>query len=145
MPPTLLEVDATRARMMRMIVTLAELLGEEMPADRAAGYVEALTDIPLDDLRLGIQRLIRNTAYFPKPAEIRQAVDRERDAREPAIVPASTVCTRCDDSGWVIVRERTDTTQPTAARCACYRTNPKLVARSRLVISDGKADRETWR
>ena len=145
MATPLLEVDATRARVMRMIVTLAELLGEEMSADRAAGYAEALSDIPLDDLRLGVQRIVRNASYFPRPAEIRMAVERERDAREPTVVAPEIVCTRCDDSGWVIVKERTNTTQPTAARCACYRTNPKLVARSRLVISDGKADRENWR
>lgn len=124
---------------------LAEMYGEDLSPERTTAYVEALRDVPIDDLRLGVQRHIRNSSWFPKPADLRAAVDRERDVREPTIVPAEIVCTRCDDSGWVIVKDRTDTTQPTAARCACYRTNPKLISRTPLVLRDARADRENWK
>lgn len=139
-------VEPTRARLIRMILTLAELFGETLSNERTAAYVEALRDVPIDDLRLGVQRHIRNSSWFPKPADLRAAVDRERDARETvAPPPVDVICTRCDDAGWVIVAERTDRAQPTATRCACYATNPKLTHRAPLVVSDGRADRENWR
>jgi hypothetical protein len=119
---------------MRMVLSVAEMYGEALSEDRTAAYVEALIDVPIDELRLGVQRHIRLSKWFPKPAELRQAVDRELEARRPttdirASFHAPPICTRCEDSGWVFVADRTDVAQPTVKRCPCYQTNPNLVQR----------------
>jgi hypothetical protein len=122
-----------RERVMRMILSLAEMYGEGLSDDRTDGYVEALLDVPVELLRLGFQRHIRLSKWFPKPAELRSAVDRERAERAPSDILAFTtrgqapICARCEDSGWLFVAERTDQAQPTVKRCACYTTNPTLV------------------
>jgi len=41
------------------------------------------------------------------------------------------VCVRCEDAGWVVTQERSDTTAPTCARCGCLASNPNLVEGTR--------------
>lgn len=124
---------ADRERVMRMVLSLAEMYGEALSEDRTAAYVEALIDVPLEHLRLGMQRHVRLSKFFPRPAELREATDREIDAQRPVTdiraMQVDRVCVNCEDQGWVIVGERTDLAQPTARRCPCYQTNPKLVQR----------------
>ncbi len=128
-PPT----DAQRIA--KMVAGMAEVLGaKDVSPARIRGYVEALSDIPLDHLQAGVRHAIVTWRYpdMPKPADIRAAVDREAQARqqiEATDAPPlrELVCTNCEDSGWVVVAERTERAQPTARRCACYRTNPRLV------------------
>ena len=96
-------------------------------------YVDALRDVPVEHLRAGCRRCITTLRFMPKVAEIRTAIDaelRERERVTAADAPPTreTICTNCDDSGWVICAERTDRAQPTARRCPCYRSNPRLVA-----------------
>jgi hypothetical protein len=59
---------------MRMILSTAEIYSESLSDDRAMAYIEALIDVPIEDLGLGIQRHIRTSKWFPKPAELREAV-----------------------------------------------------------------------
>lgn len=128
-PPT----DAQRIA--KMVAGMAEVLGvRDITPARIRGYVEALSDVPLDALQMGIRHALVSWRYpdMPKPADIRAAVDAEQQARqrlEATDTPPSRalVCTSCEDSGWVIVAERTDRAQPVARRCPCYRTNPRLV------------------
>jgi hypothetical protein len=128
---------------MRMILSTAEIYSESLSDDRAMAYIEALIDVPIEDLGLGIQRHIRTSKWFPKPAELREAVDRERAANQPstdirAHLHQPPICARCDDSGWVFVAERTNQAQPTVKRCACYTRNPKLVAPKRFSPDEDK-------
>jgi hypothetical protein len=119
-----------------MVAGMAEVLGaKDVSPARIRGYVEALSDIPLDHLQAGVRHAIVTWRYpdMPKPADIRAAVDREAQARqqiEATDAPPlrELICTNCEDSGWVVVAERTERAQPPARRCACYRTNPRLVA-----------------
>lgn len=131
-------------RIARMVTGMAAVFGVTLSDVRLRGYVEALADVPLDALQAGIKHAIVTWRYpdMPKPADVRAAVDRElasvrtlEDA-PPSFGEPHYVCTNCSDSGWVITAERTDRKQPTAARCACYRTNPKLVAPKRFSDDD---------
>lgn len=128
---------------LEMVGGMASLLGVKASTERILGYVEATADIPYDLLAAGIRRVIVTWRYpdMPKPADIRAAVDAERDSRErlldaPPDAFKGVVCSRCEDSGWVFVAERTDRAQPTVKRCPCYTTNPKLVAPKRFSDDD---------
>lgn len=108
-PLALIRTD--RETLIRMLAALQDIFGGEMTDTRLEGYIAALSDIPTDDLRLGMQRAVRACTWFPKPAEIRRAVDAELAARvkvEPLVeqvVPdwdarVAVSCPACDDSGW---------------------------------------------
>lgn len=135
-------------RIAKMIAGMAEVLGaKDVSAARIRGYVEALSDVPLDKLQVGIRHAIVSWRYpdMPKPADIRAAVDAEQQARQRVEAhdtpPERTlICTRCDDSGWVFTAERTDRAQPTVKRCACYQTNPRLV-QPKSYSSDDREER----
>jgi hypothetical protein len=122
-------------RIAKMIAGMAEVLGVKATPERLRGYVAALADVPVELVAAGVRRAITGWRYpdMPKPADIRAAVDAEQRTRvvpeDEREVPyqAGYVCTRCDDSGWVFVAERTDRAQPTVKRCSCYQTNPRLV------------------
>jgi hypothetical protein len=116
------------------ITMLAEYFNYELEPHVLRLYVDGLRDVPHEALRAGCRRIIATATFMPKVAEIRRAIDDARpttDIRE-AFADAGRICTRCDDSGWVIVAERTDRAQPTARRCACYTTNPRLVQPKRF-------------
>lgn len=132
-------------RIARMVTGMAAVFGVTLSDARLRGYVEALSDVPLDALQAGIKHAIVTWRYpdMPKPGDVRAAVDRERDdARALEAAPTFDgphyVCTNCSDSGWVIVAERTDRAQPTARRCSCYQTNPKLVQPKRYSEEDAR-------
>lgn len=122
-------------RIARMVVGMAEVFGVTLTEGRTRGYVEALHDVPLDLLQRGIKHAIVTWRYpdMPKPADIRAAVDQEQGEAQrlleapPSFAEPHYICTACQDSGWVVVAERTNRAQPAARRCACYQTNPKLV------------------
>lgn len=123
-------------RISRMVAGMAEVFGVTLTDGRLRGYVEALKDVPLELLQRGIRHAIVTWRYpdMPKPADIRAAVDHERESElrlleaPPSFAEPFYACTHCQDSGWVITAERTDRAQPTVRRCPCYTTNPKLVA-----------------
>jgi hypothetical protein len=124
--------DHDRDTRIRALQQLATLLREDL-ALALPEYLRAVADIPWPELRAGIDRAARVCTYFPRPAELREQCDLARAEWKPAeAVIASAdpirVCTRCEDSGWIFVAERTDRAQPTVRRCECYRTNPRLVA-----------------
>ena len=122
-------------RITRMVGGMAAVFGVTLTDARTRGYVEALRDVPLDLLQRGIKRAIVTWRYpdMPKPADIRTSVDREQEDAQrlleapPGFHEPTYICANCSDSGWAIVAERTDRAQPTAKRCPCFQTNPKLV------------------
>lgn len=120
------------------VTMLAEYFNYELEPHVLRLYVDGLRDVPLDALRAGCRRIIATATFMPKVAEIRRAIDAAQpttDIRE-AFAHAGIVCTRCEDSGWVFVAERTDIAQPTVRRCSCYTTNPRLVAPKRFSEDD---------
>jgi hypothetical protein len=143
---TTFEPQTDAQRVAKMVAAMAELLGVQASPTRIRGYVEALADVPVDIVREAIRRASQVWRYpdMPKPADIRAQADAavrempQREAIEDVPYQAGHICTRCDDSGWVIVAERTDRKQPTARRCACYQTNPKLVEPKRFNPDEDK-------
>jgi hypothetical protein len=130
---------------LEMIGGMASMLGVKASTERILGYVEATADIPYDMLRAGIRRVIVSWRYpdMPKPADIRAAVDAERESAQrlldaPPNAFKGVVCAQCEDNGWVFVESRPGA-GPTVKRCPCYTTNPKLVAPKRF--SDEPKDR----
>lgn len=127
-------------RIARMVTGMAAVFGVALSDGRLRGYVEALKDVPLDLLQRGVKRAIVTWRYpdMPKPGDVRASVDDERADEQrllsapPDFSGSHYVCTQCEDSGWVVVEGRTDRKQPTARRCACYTTNPKLVQPKRF-------------
>lgn len=109
------------------ITMLAEYFNYELEPHVLRLYVDGLRDVPIEALRAGCRRVIATATFMPKVAEIRRAVDAAQPSTDIRDAFDGHVCARCEDGGWVIVAERTDRAQPTARRCACYQTNPKLV------------------
>lgn len=104
-------VPTDRAAVTRMVEGMAEVYGESLTDARIVGYVELLADIPLTDLKAGMQRAMRACTWFPKPAEIRRAVDAVLASRqvtaqiEEQVVPdtdgrVAVTCVTCNDTGW---------------------------------------------
>ncbi len=125
------------------IAMLAEYFNVELEPHVLRVYVDGLRDVPPDAVRMGCRRCITTMRFMPKVAEIRAAIDAEYEDRrrvEAHDTPPSRelICTRCEDSGWVFVAERTDRAQPTVKRCPCYTTNPRLVAPKSYSIDEEK-------
>jgi hypothetical protein len=145
----LVSVQADRAAVLRMIVGMAEIYGQELTDTRLEGYVELLSDIPTDALALGIQRAMRACNWFPKPAEIRRSVDAELAARQTVEQLGARVvsdvdpqaptysCLACEDTGWryhdgpkgspISIREAVDRGGPGfVSPCPCREHNPSI-------------------
>lgn len=82
-----------------MIKALAEAKGEALSAERLAAYVQTLSDLPLAAVRLGMQRGIRESKFFPQASELHQWASwawgrlwRERCPHEPMC----STPTRCE-------------------------------------------------
>jgi hypothetical protein len=119
-----------RATVARMIAALAEVFGEALTEVRIEGYLAALSDVPTEALRMGLQRAMKTARFFPKPAELRAAVDAELTAQRNIagrvvedMDPRVWVhCATCEDVGWVWVEAKS----PTVRKCSCWGTNPKF-------------------
>ena len=111
------------------ITMLAEYFNYELEPHVLRLYVDGLRDVPIDELRAGCRHCITTRRFMPKVAEIRESVDAARPSSDinDLFTRGTLICLRCEDSGWIITAERTDRTQPTVTRCACYQTNPRLV------------------
>ncbi|MEK9726099.1 MAG: hypothetical protein VW405_21785 [Rhodospirillaceae bacterium] len=118
---------------------------------------EALQDIPLSALEAGITRSQRTRDDFPSPAQLREDIDAATrtdtafvagaDARvrpleapvELGALPTGTViramsdfiyvCDTCRDTGWDEVRAHGAHGHATVRKCACWSTNPVLIAK----------------
>lgn len=82
--------DDDRSAFAQLCAMLAETFGEVISPVRAAAYWEALADLPFDRVRQGALRCLRTCTFFPKPAEIRDAVGK----REPLRVVPDVRATR---------------------------------------------------
>jgi hypothetical protein len=140
-----------RPAVIRMLVALAEMFAHEMTDTLIEGYLAALADVPTEHLRLGMQQAMRACAFFPKPAELRRAVDTALIAAEQSqrwqsqvvedLDPrVSSFCLDCEDLGWVYSKDRSGRidcvpisqvmgsgwyTRP----CPCRDTNPAIKRR----------------
>ena len=75
-------------RVAQALTAAAEIYGMEMTQIRMEGYLAALEDCKPDDIVIAITGLIKTCKFFPKPAEIIEAVRKEDgwnyyDARHP--------------------------------------------------------------
>jgi hypothetical protein len=135
----------------RMLAAFSEVFGEPMTETRIEGYLAALADVPVEHLRLGMQQAMRACTFFPKPAELRRAVDTALIALEQSkhwhekvvedIDPrVSSFCLDCEDLGWIYSKDRSGRidcvpiskvmgsgwyTRP----CPCRDTNPAIKRR----------------
>src|SRR3990167_4598232 len=69
----------------RELIVTAEVFGDTLSEARTLGYFEALMDLPLDAVLVGLRHARRSTRFFPKPAEVRELLegsveDRAREA-----------------------------------------------------------------
>ena len=67
-----------------MLGTLAEVFGEPLSDTRVEAYFRALSDLPLDAMKLAGERVIRTARWFPKPVEFREAVEGSPEERTEA-------------------------------------------------------------
>jgi hypothetical protein len=106
-----------RQNVARMLAAFSEVFGEPMTETRIEGYLAALADVPTEHLRLGMQQAMRACAFFPKPAELRRAVDTALIALEQSqrwnekvvedLDPrVSSSCLECEDHGMVFSKDR---------------------------------------
>lgn len=137
-----------REQRAKMLTALAEVFGEDIGVTRLAAYIQALSDVPLDSLRLGLQHAVKAQTFFPKPAELRRAVDHALNAqavlaRARAQIVEDTdwrlarFCTVCEDSGMAYVKRGTHDIVPHAQvhgsqadwqmqPCVCRDHNPAI-------------------
>jgi hypothetical protein len=140
-----------RADRVRMLAALAEVFGEDLGDTRLEAYLLALQDVPLAALRTGCQQVIRASTWFPKPAELRRAVDaalasqRLLETAQQQVVRdddwrVAHHCQLCADSGLAYVRKRDGATVPHSQvtgshadwgvrPCMCRERNPVIAQR----------------
>jgi hypothetical protein len=135
----------------RMLAALSEVFGEPMTEARIEGYLAALADVPVEHLRLGMQQAMKACTFFPKPAELRRAVDTALIALEQSqrfksqvvedLDPrVSAFCLDCEDHGMVFSKDRRAQIDCVpiskvmgsgwwARPCPCRDTNPAIKRR----------------
>ena len=143
-----------------MIAALAELFSEVMNDIRLEGYLAALEDVPTPALQAGLRHAARTCQWFPKPAEVRRAVDaalasqRVLDkAREQVVRDddwrVAHHCQICADTGWAYVRRGTQAVVPfgqvvgshadwAVRPCVCRDHNPVIRERCQRVTRYGE-------
>jgi hypothetical protein len=134
-----------------MLGALAEVFGEAMTDGRMEGYLAALADVPLAALKQGLQHATRALTWFPKPAELRRAVDAALGAQRLLEAARGQVvrdddwrvahhCQICEDLGMAYVRKSDGATVPRrlvvgshadwgVRPCVCRGTNPVIAQR----------------
>jgi hypothetical protein len=112
-----MESHPERAIVARMLTALAEVFAIALSDAQLEGYLAALADVPTEHLRLGMQQAMRACTWFPKPAELRRAVDAALLAHTQAtrwqeqvvddVDPrVNMACRDCEDLGLVFSRDR---------------------------------------
>ena len=66
---------ADRGRFAVALATLAEVFGEALSSARLESYFQALADLDIDAVEAAAQICMRTRKFFPKPAELREALD----------------------------------------------------------------------
>jgi hypothetical protein len=134
-----------------MLGALAEVFGEAITDGRMEGYLAALADVPLASLKLGLQHATRTLTWFPKPAELRRAVDAALASQRLLETAKQQVvrdedwrvahhCQLCADSGMAYVRKSDGATVPHSQvvgshadwgvrPCVCRERNPVIAQR----------------
>lgn len=92
----------------RALLTLAEIHGRELTPEMLEAYFDALQTLPIQNVERAIKRATAESAFWPKPAELRElaqsADDRRPPPREYDGVPAYA-CPDCQDRG-ILIRKR---------------------------------------
>jgi hypothetical protein len=122
------------------IQRLANLLGGDITLV-LADYMSAVEDVPLSDLKAGIDRAKKACPFFPRPAELREQCDlalRDKRSTPPrpqlavadGLVVREYACTACEDSGWAPTPEALykPGASYTVRKCFCREQNPVLAA-----------------
>lgn len=143
-----------------MIAALAKIFGEAMDDIRLEGYLAALEDVPTPALQAGLRHAARTCQWFPKPAEVRRAVDAAlasqrvlEKAREQVVRDddwrVAHHCQICADSGMAYVRRGTQEVVPhgqvvgshadwAVKPCVCRDHNPVIRERCQRVTRYGE-------
>lgn len=61
----------------------AETMNQELTALQNMGYIEALSDLNVEQVRAGFKRARRTLQFFPKPAEVRTLAEEEIEETRP--------------------------------------------------------------
>jgi hypothetical protein len=134
-------------RIGRMVTGMAAVFGVTLTDPRLHGYVQALTDLPLDALQVGIKRAIATWRFpdMPKPADIRTAVEAELVASREAAQRQQLAAARAAQRGPFTVFGRMSKASVLAhfkgfvadARCSCVACWDAQVAGPPRFVPDG--------
>lgn len=73
--------NTDREQFALLMLGLGETYGEAISDARMEIYFRALDDLALDDIRKAVNVHVRTQKFFPRPAEIREAIDGTLDDR----------------------------------------------------------------
>lgn len=68
-------------RFAELMAGLAETYAEPISKVRGSMYFDALSDLTIDQVELGVRLALRRSKFFPRPAEIREHVEGNTDDR----------------------------------------------------------------
>src|SRR4051812_9327375 len=83
-PMTAAQLAQEQADKVVAITKLATLLGGDISVV-LPDYMSAVDDVPLVDLRAGIERAKKACPFFPRPAELREQCDLALRNRKPVV------------------------------------------------------------
>jgi|SRR5262249_24475959 len=68
----------------KQLLALAEVFREPLTAECMAMYVESLSDMTDNQIRVSIGRAVRELKWFPKPAELRELAGANAEQQDQA-------------------------------------------------------------
>lgn len=76
--------DQDRPTFARALYALGETFNEPVSEIRAEAYFDALSDLPVEAVLAAARQAIRTARFFPRPVELREAVDGQVEDRAEA-------------------------------------------------------------
>ena len=73
--------ELDRAPFAELMIGVGEVYGEPVSDARMELYYRALEDLSLDEIRAAANAHVRGSRFFPKPAELREAIDGSAEDR----------------------------------------------------------------
>lgn len=73
--------DRDRGRFATLMLGIGETYGEPVSDARMEIYYRALADLTFDEINVAVSAHVRTQKFFPRPAELREAVDGSVDDR----------------------------------------------------------------
>jgi hypothetical protein len=96
--------DADLPAFRAILSELGSVYQRKLDEDVIRAYRKALQDLELAQVQLGADRCARTRRYFPRPAEIREAVGearQESSGRQASRDPGAPTCPECQGNGWM--------------------------------------------